>query len=353
MREFSNSGSSISTSYKSLKHFPMFSFLMMACMACSQPKAEAPAAADDAKAQNTAALLPVADVEYQQTDSLEVVKLLADGSKKTTLDYARHFLGRPYVAYTLDGYYKDGTANGDAEHLVVNLREFDCLTLLETCNALAMTRAQLDAANNGEAGAQGTEADDGASLNPWDAYCRNLETLRYFDGHEDGYLSRIHYLSMSIDDHLKRGTMEEVVLPERITRPRTTVVNFMTQHPQYYYALKANPDLVPQLADIERKYSNAAMRFLPQENCGLPRKAAKAGAADLSAIHDGDLLYIVTNKGGLDYSHQGYAFWEGGKLHMLHASSTKKQVIADPLTLEAYLTGIKSNLGVRVFRLKI
>ncbi|MDO4211079.1 MAG: DUF1460 domain-containing protein [Bacteroidales bacterium] len=333
-----------------MKTLSMFSLLLTVCMACSQPKAEA--ATGGAEVQ-TAALQPIAGVEYQKADSLEVVKLLADGSKKTTLDYARHFLGRPYVAYTLDGYYKDGNANGDAEHLVVNLREFDCLTLLETCNALAMTRAQLDAANNGEVGAQGTAADDGASLNPWDAYCRNLETLRYFDGHEDGYLSRIHYLSMSIDDHLKRGTMEEVVLPERITRPRTTVVNFMTQHPQYYYALKANPDLVPQLADIERIYSNAAMRFLPQENCGLPQKAAKAGAADLSAIHDGDLLYIVTNKGGLDYSHQGFAFWEGGKLHMLHASSAKKQVIADPLTLEAYLTGIKSNLGVRVFRLKL
>lgn len=327
----------------------MFSFLLMACMACSQPKAEVPATANEAEAQAAAALQPVADVEYQKADSIEVVKLLADGSKKTTIDYARYFLGRPYVAYTLDGYYKDGTANGEAEHLVVNLREFDCLTLLETCNALAMTRAQLDA---NDSGAASSEADTPA-LNPWDAYCHNLETLRYFGGHEDGYLSRIHYLSMSVADHLKRGTMEEVVLPERITRPRTTVVNFMTQHPQYYYALKANPDLVPQLAEIERQYSNAAMRFLPQENCGLPLKAAKAGAADLSAIHDGDLLYIVTNKGGLDYSHQGYAFWKGGKLHMLHASSTKKQVIADPLTLEAYLTGIKSNLGVRVFRLKI
>lgn len=336
-----------------MKTMPMFSILLMACMACSQPKAEAPAAVDEAKAQSAAALQPVADVEYQKVDSLEVLKLLADDSKKTNLDYARHFLGRPYVAYTIDDYYKDGTATADDEHLVVNLRQFDCLTFLETCNALAMTRAQLDAADNGKAA--GEVSGNGApALNPWDAYCHNLETLRYFGGHEDGYLTRIHYLSMSVDDHLKRGTMEEVVLPERITRPRTTVVNFMSQHPQYYYALKANPDLVPLLADIERKYSNAAMHFLPQENCGLPRKAAKAGAADLSAIHDGDLLYIVTSKDGLDYSHQGFAFWgKDGRLHMLHASSAKKQVIADPLTLQAYLTGIKTNLGVRVFRLKL
>lgn len=332
-----------------MKTLSMFSLLLTVCMACSQPKAEA--ATGGAEVQ-TAALQPIAGVEYQKADSLEVVKLLADGSKKTTLDYARYFLGRPYVAYTIDDYYKDGNANGDAEHLVVNLRQFDCLTFLETCNALAMTRAQLDAATADEDADTDGNAD--TVLNPWDAYCHNLETLRYFGGHEDGYLSRIHYLSMSVADHLKRGTMEEVVLPERITRPRTTVVNFMTQHPQYYYALKGNPDLVAPLAEIERQYSNATMRYLPQENCGLPRKTAKAGAADLSAIHDGDLLYIVTNKGGLDYSHQGFAFWgKDGHLHMLHASSAKKQVIADPLTLEAYLTGIKSNLGVRVFRLKL
>ena len=72
-----------------------------------------------------------------------------------------------------------------------------------------------------------------------------------------------------------------------------------------------------------------------------------------AVIHDGDIIYIVTSKDGLDYSHQGFAFWgKDGKLHMLHASSTKKKVIEDPLTLEAYLKGVPTSIGVRVFRLK-
>lgn len=286
------------------------------------------------------------DIEYQEADSLEVVELLSDTNLRLTTDYARHFLGRPYVAYTLDGYYRDSASSpngGDAEHLVVNLREFDCLTLLETCNALALSRAQLDA----------TEEAGSAPLDPWELYCCNLECLRYFDGHENGYTTRIHYLSMSVADHLSRGTMEEVVLPENITKPRTTTVNYMSQHPQSYYALKNHPDLVAPIADLERRYSGQKMRYLPQENCGLPHKASKAGTADLSAIHDGDLLYIVTTKAGLDYSHQGFAFWgKDGRLHMLHASSVKKCVIEDPLPLEDYLKGITSNIGVRVFRLK-
>lgn len=323
-----------------LKSTAMFSFLLLTALSCSQPKA--PATAEVNAPDVTDIVLP-ADVEYQQADSLEVVSLLSDTRLCTNLDYARHFLGRPYVAYTLDGYYQDratSPAGGDSEHLVVNLREFDCLTILETCNALAMTRSELDAATQ--------------PIDPWVHYCCNLERLRYFGGHEDGYTSRIHYLSMSVADHLERGTMEEVVLPESITKPRTTTVNFMSQHPQYYYALKNNPELVGPVAETERRYSGQKMRFLPQENCGLPRKASKAGAADLSAIHDGDLLYIVTTKAGLDYSHQGFAFWgKDGRLHLLHASSVKKRVMEDSLPLDAYLKGISTNIGVRVMRLKL
>lgn len=322
--------------------FTMLSILLFSLFSCTQPKA-APCP-DDATASasmGTAIAAPV-DVEYQQADSLEVLELLSDTELCRNIDYARHFLGRPYVAYTLDGYYRDG-ARPEDEHLVVNLREFDCLTLLETCNALAMTRAQLSA----------SQSKEGGDLDPWAHYCRNLERLRYFDGHEDGYLSRIHYLSMSAAEHLSRGTFEEVVLPESITKPRTTTINYMTQHPQAYYALKNNPDLIAPLAELEQRYSGQKSRFLPQENCGLPRKATKAGAADLSAIEDGDLLYIVTTKAGLDYSHQGFAYWaKDGRLHMLHASSVKKRVIEDPLPLDAYLKGITSNTGVRIFRLK-
>ena len=43
---------------------------------------------------------------------------------------------------------------------------------------------------------------------------------------------------------------------------------------------------------------------------------------DLSAIHDGDLIAIVTTKKGIDYSHLGFAVWgKDGKLHLLNASS--------------------------------
>ena len=265
---------------------------------------------------------------YSAADYLEVEKLLGSGDYRSALDYARYFLGRPYVAYTLEGAYREG---GDGvEKLVVNLREFDCLTLLETCNALALAKAELEA---------------GAQSRPWAIYCRNLASLRYFGGQIDGYASRLHYLSMSIDDHLKRGDMLEVQLPAELTQSRKTNIHYMSRHPQYYSALKGNAALQKQIAQLEAQHSGGSFRFLPQDKCGLSRQR-------LSSIHDGDILYIVTDKDGLDYAHQGFAFWgQDGKLHMLHASSAKHKVIADPLTLEAYLRGIPSSIGIRVFRL--
>ena len=267
-------------------------------------------------------------IEYQRTDSVEVVQLLADDTRRTTLDYARYFLGRPYVAHTLDGAYASG---GDGcERLTVNLRGLDCLTLVETSSALALSRRELEQ-GGGDA---------------WHIYCDHLQSLRYFDGHIDGYLSRMHYLTMSIADHLRRGDIEEVLLPETLTRKRTAKLHFMGRHPQAYDALKADAVLTKQLVALEQHYSGEEFRYLPQENCGLSRQ-------QLSAIHDGDIIYIVTSKDGLDYSHQGFAFWgKDGKLHMLHASSDRKRVIEDERPLATYLSRIPASIGIRVFRVK-
>lgn len=271
----------------------------------------------------------VGGVEYCTADSIEVEMLLKRNDYRSPLDYARYFLGRPYVAYTLEGAYRE---RGDGvEKLVVNLREFDCLTLLETCNALALAKAELVAS--------------GEQSSPWAVYCRNLASLRYFGGQIDGYASRLHYLSMSIADHVKRGDMLEVPFADELTLSRKIDIHFMSKHPQYYSALKGNSALLQEISQLEAQYSGGTFRYLPQDKCGLSRQR-------LSSIHDGDIIYIVTDKDGLDYAHQGFAFWgQDGKLHMLHASSAKHKVIADPLTLEAYLRGIPSSIGIRVFRL--
>ena len=250
-------------------------------------------------------------------DAAEVQRLLADKSLKTPLDFARKFLGRPYVAATLEV--------SDPEQVVVNLQGLDCATLVETSQALAMTRRE--------------GKTDVAS------YTRNLEKIRYFDGKNRGYTSRLHYLSFWMADLTKRKVAKEVVLPQTLTLPLEIRLNYMSTHADAYPFLKNHPERVREIAQLERKYSGKVGRFLPKSNAGLSRQ-------QLGAIHDGDIITVVTQKAGLDYSHQGIAFWgNDGKLHMLHASSERKRVIADERTLEDYLKRISHAKGIRVFRI--
>ena len=250
-------------------------------------------------------------------DAAEVQRLLADKSLKTPLDFARKFLGRPYVATTLEV--------ADPEPVVVNLQGLDCATLVETSQALAMTRRE--------------GKTDVAS------YSRNLEKIRYFDGKNRGYTSRLHYLSFWMADLTKRKVAKEVLLPQSLTQPLEIRLNYMSMHADAYPFLKNHPERVREIAQLERKYSGKVGRFLPKSNAGLSRQ-------QLGAIHDGDIITVVTQKAGLDYSHQGIAFWgNDGKLHMLHASSERKRVIADERTLEDYLKRISHAKGIRVFRI--
>ena len=250
-------------------------------------------------------------------DAAEVQRLLADKSLKTPLDFARKFLGRPYVAATLEV--------SDPEQVVVNLQGLDCATLVETSQALAMTRRE--------------GKTDVAS------YTRNLEKIRYFDGKNRGYTSRLHYLSFWMADLTKRKVAKEVVLPQTLTLPLEIRLNYMSTHANAYPFLKNHPERVSEMARLERKYSGKVGRYLPKSNAGLSRQ-------QLGAIQDGDIITVVTQKAGLDYSHQGIAFWgNDGKLHMLHASSERKRVIADERTLEDYLKRISHAKGIRVFRI--
>ena len=146
-------------------------------------------------------------------------------------------------------------------------------------------------------------------------------------------------------DLTKRKVAKEVVLPQTLTLPLEIRLNYMSTHANAYPFLKNHPERVSEMARLEHKYSGKVGRYLPKSNAGLSRK-------QLGAIQDGDIITVVTQKAGLDYSHQGIAFWgNDGKLHMLHASSERKRVIADERTLEDYLKRISHAKGIRVFRI--
>ena len=72
-----------------------------------------------------------AQTTYQQADSLKICQLLRQANRETSVLWlARQFLGVPYVAHTLEV--------NDDERLVVNTRQLDCTTLVETVAALKL-----------------------------------------------------------------------------------------------------------------------------------------------------------------------------------------------------------------------
>ena len=260
----------------------------------------------------------IGETIVSDSDSALVERLLATAPKDAgTLWFARQFLGCPYVAHTLE--------RGAFEPLVVNLHEFDCTTLVETVCALRLCR-QRDLA---------TFAD----------YKAMLTRLRYFGGVRNGYLSRHHYFHWWALDNEARHLVTSVADKALCTAVLRIDNHYMSVHPQSYAMLRDDPVAVDSIRRLERRYNGAAVPYVPQQKIRQSRRA-------LSSIEDGDIIAVVTSRDGLDYAHLGFAFYDRyGRLHMLHASSQQKRVVADSSTLFNYLHKRPSFLGIKVFRL--
>ena len=259
-----------------------------------------------------------AQVTYQQADSITVCQLLKKAPQQAdVLWFARQFLGKPYVAQTLEV--------NDKECLVVNTRQLDCTTLIETVTALLLCHQQ--------------------QKRQWKDYLNILQTLRYRGGIMDGYTSRLHYFTDWIEDKTHLSLVQEIQTPSPpFTAVQTVRVDYMSQHPQAYKALKANPQLVPVIQQHEQALTGRQYRYIPKQavrNTKLMRKT----------VHDGDILAITCSKPGLEIAHLGFAVWRKDGLHLLNASQLHKKVVEEPMTLYRYLKKHRSHTGIRVIRI--
>lgn len=229
------------------------------------------------------------------------------------INTAKYFLGKPYVASTLEV--------PDTERMVVNLREFDCTTFVENCIALSQVIKSGDFS--------------------YDNYLQTLITMRYRDGEVAGYTSRLHYTSDWIYENEKHGLLRNIsseIGGEKVKKD----VNFMTTHPQLYKHLKGNAQNIKKLDKIEKNISKRnAYEILPTAAIYNSQQKIKTG----------DIIVFATSIAGLDYSHIGIAYWQKEKLHFIHASSKARQVIIEQKTLLEYCQTSKSCTGVTVLRI--
>lgn len=215
------------------------------------------------------------------------------------------------------------------ERLVVNLRAFDCVTLIE--NVLALVRFIRE---------------DGAALLEQPAAARAryetyLRDLRYRDGTLEGYASRLHYFSEWLADNIRRGRLTEVT-PALGGARDTTPLHFMSSHPTAYRQL-ADSGVRDAIIEVERRLSRSPGRwFLPEDRI----RGAEAG------IRDGDLIAATSTLPGLDVAHTGIALWVDGRLHLLHAPLVGRTVEVSVLPLAERILGIATQDGIMVARVR-
>jgi hypothetical protein len=228
------------------------------------------------------------------------------------------FVGEPYVPGTLE--------LPGPERLVVNLRAFDCVSLVE--HTLVLARLTLDPE---------LSLEDGEGFR--ERYRGELTRLRYRGGVLDGYPSRLHYFTEWLNDGIDKGLFRDV------TRELGGVVDdrpihFMTSNPGAYRQLGEDPANLEAIRETEARLNTLERLYVPQERIAEVERG----------IRNGDVIAAVSTVDGLEIAHTGFALWRDGRLHLLHAPLVGESVEISPLPLADRIRSIRGQKGIRVAR---
>lgn len=224
-----------------------------------------------------------------------------------------NFMGTPYVGGTLE-------QDPKREFVFCTTQGLDCVTFVESAIALARIAKMPRPTTN--------------------AMLREIERMRYRGGICTDYISRLHYTSDWFHDNMQRGLMVDALVGVDGVAQAQFKVGFMSKNPSRYPALANNPKFVRQIEEIEETINKRTFNVLPK---------AKVAAAEQS-FRAGDIVMITTNKAGLDTAHVGLIYVDRmGKRRFMHASSTKKAVVAEGL-LSEYLAGRSDATGIMLGR---
>ncbi len=223
----------------------------------------------------------------------------------------RRFVGDDYTPHTLDP--------PGPERLIINLREFDCVTFVESTLALArVIRAETP---------------------DFDAFAGELRRIRYRDGRLDGYISRLHYFSEWIADNARLGLVEDVTAGIG-GRPDDERIDFMSTHADAYPSFQGHPERVEQIREIEREISRRSRSWIPEAEIG----------SVVDGIRNGDIIAATSSVDGLDVAHTGFALWRDGRLHLMHAPLVGKSLEISARPLAERILRIDGQDGIMVAR---
>lgn len=220
------------------------------------------------------------------------------------------FLNQPYKAHTLEAPGK--------ERLIVNLKEFDCVTFIET--TLALSRCVK------------------LKKMTFDEFKKQLQFIRYRGGKIDGYPSRLHYFSDWIDDNEKKGVVRNVTREIGGVEFEKTF-NFMSTHRESYKQL-SNSKFFDAIKRQEEDLTCRRHYYLQKEHIQSAREQ----------ILDGDIIGITTTIDGLDITHTGMAYRFQGYLRFLHAPLSVGNIQITKRTIVDYLAIQEKSTGIMIAR---
>jgi hypothetical protein len=244
---------------------------------------------------------------------LRSAKMRQDGAaplSQLVAAVGRALLDAPYAAETLE---REG-----AEELVINLRAFDCMTLVENAIVLAsLIRAgKTDFAD----------------------FPAALERIRYRGGERSGYPSRLHYFTdWLLDNGRKRMVLD--ITRELGGIPFRKRFHAITDRRKEHPALDSEAAFC-RMRSVETACSRRIHHVIP-----------KAGLKKIeNRIGEGDIIAITTDAAGIDVSHMGIAVRVRSNLWLLHASSRAGKVVLSDTTLSGYLQARRNRTGIIVGR---
>jgi hypothetical protein len=221
------------------------------------------------------------------------------------------FIGALYKAHTLEV--------AQPETLLVNLRDFDCTTYVESCLALARAAKMKHPTVK--------------------KFMKQLQYERYRNGKINGYPSRLHYFTDWIYDGQKKGIVKD------ITRslggiPYKKEIDFMSTHRDAYKQLK-NSDYFNEMKKIENELSKRKLYYIPKDSVAKIQNKLK----------DGDIIATTTNIPGLDVSHVAMIIkFDNGETRILEAPDVGLRVKLSYVPLSEYLMNNNKQTGIIVAR---
>lgn len=227
-------------------------------------------------------------------------------------EVGKTFMGTPYVAGTLD-------QNPAGESVVVSITGLDCVTFVENC--LIFSRLIKEGKTN------------------FDDYMKELEKIRYRDGVNNGYSSRLHYFTDWIYDNEQKGIVKDITKEAGgIEYPKT--INFMTTHRGSYNQMSNDEDNYSKIGDVENSINSREHFYIPKDQI----------ADHYENMQTGDIVGITSALEGLDIAHTGFVYKDGGKTYLMHASLKNKKVEISSVELMDYLMSNPKQTGIVIAR---